>query len=104
MSDLSPKLQAAEPRRAKAKGTRRKRRKWLRWLKMEPEETPEQKAEREAREAIEAREDFLAEFWNSLPASERIRMCEVGGIIHAAIKADKSPTLPLERRSGILGP
>ena len=70
---------------------------------MEPEETPEQKAEREAREAAEDREDFLAEFWNALPADERIRMCEPGGIIHAAIKAAKSPALPLEKRSGILG-
>ncbi len=78
------------------------RKRILAWWKLE---TAEEKAIREAKEAKEAREDFVAEFWNGLPDSERIRLMSEGGCIYEGIMRLRRPTLPKEhvRRSTMLG-
>jgi hypothetical protein len=111
MQGVGQRLQTANPRRPKAKNSAanagaKVRKRVLRWFTLEPEETPAQIAERLDREAIEDREDFLIEFWNGLPASERIRLCTRGGAIHNEIHRYNFQALPTEviaKRKSTLG-
>lgn len=111
MPRTGARIQAAHANRKAIKGkpgadAGQVHKRFLRWLKVEPEETPEQIAEREAREAAEDREDFLAEFWNGLPASERVRLCFKGGAIYDEIYKYNFQALPTEviaKRKSTLG-
>ena len=83
-----------QPRRAPNRRERRRAKQILAWLlnHQEPEpETAEQKAAREAEE----RQEWLIEFWNGIPISERRRFCEIGGIFEPKPDAQIEP-MPLE--------
>lgn len=80
MQGVSPEREAEDlGGRPPNRRERRRAKQVLAWLlKTQPPEipeTPEQQAQRQREE----REDAIADFWNSIPASERLRLCMIGG-------------------------
>lgn len=94
MQDTGTERQAEdEGRRGPNRRERRRAKQVLAWLlKTQAEETPEQRIQREKEE----REDFIADFWNGIPASERLRLCMVGGAFGPRESKPTIEPMPLE--------